>query len=165
MGSHADDDRGLTLPDVATELHPGLWMSGMPQPDWPLQRWGVRLVVSLSEHLPPHAAARYEWGTRGGAHGDGDVMYLHWPFVDGDAPEYPLAELAASTVAAAVQRRLVVLVHCQEGRNRSGLISALAVRTLTGCSGADAVTAVRTARPPALANRAFRDAITSLDPV
>lgn len=53
------------------------------------------------------------------------------------------------------QRRLGrrgILVHCVAGKNRSGLVAALVVRLVNGCTGADAVTWVRTRRPGALTN-------------
>lgn len=152
----------LRLDEVAGEVVPGLWVAGMPEPTWPLVGWGFGVVVSLSEHLPPQAARRFEWGTRGGAAGDGELVFVHWPFEDGDLPRLELAELVAAVVVDAVRRGLRVLVHCQEGRNRSGLVAALAARTLAGCSGAVAVAQVRAARPGMLANRRFAAALEAL---
>jgi protein-tyrosine phosphatase len=145
-----------------TEILPGLYMSGMPEPTWPLEQWGIGLVVSLSEHTPPQAARRFEWGTRGDAKGEGHIVYLHWPIVDGDAPDMAAAAYVAFCAAHAVAVGTNVLVHCQEGRNRSGLIVALAVRQLKGLSGADAIEHVRSLRPIALSNESFVAALELL---
>lgn len=150
------------MEDVAATVAPGLYISGMPSPQWDLDAWGVALVVSLSDHLPPQAARRFEWGTRGDAVGEGRLLFTHWPIEDGDLPELGRLHLVVSLVAAAARSGLRVLVHCQEGRNRSGLVAALVVRELTGCSGARAVEVVRAARPGMLGNRAFADFITPL---
>lgn len=153
-----------SLERYADRVLDGLWVSGMPEPGWDLDGGGVRLVVSLSEHLPPQAARRFEWGTRGGAAGDGRIVFVHWPFEDGPLPEWDACTFATQAVVAAVRQGWTTLVHCQEGRNRSGLIAALAVRELTGCSGADAVATVRAARPGMLSNRAFAQALEQLPP-
>lgn len=160
----ADTVHVLPITECADEIIPGLWMSGMPDPDWDLDGWGIRLVVSLSEHLPPHAARRFEWATSGDAAGDGRIVFLHWPFVDGPLPDRSSCELVAGTVVAALRVGWTVLVHCQEGRNRSGLIVALVVRQIAGCSGADAVELVRSRRY-SLSNREFVAALAQLPPV
>jgi protein-tyrosine phosphatase len=143
----------------ASEVVANLWMSGMPDPGWDLDRCGVRLVVSFSEHLPPHAARRFEWCTRGEASGDGRMLFLHWPFEDGPLPSWDACFFVSQAVAWSVRQGWVTLVHCQEGRNRSGLIAALAVRELARCSGIEAVAAVRAARSGTLSNRAFVEAL------
>lgn len=51
---------------------------------------------------------------------------------------------------------------CEEGRNRSGLVTSLAVRELCRVSGADAVARVRAARGGMLANRTFAAALAGL---
>lgn len=150
------------LPSCADEVHPGLWVSAMPEPDWPLDRWGVSLVVSVSEHLPPQAARRFEWGARGDAHGQGAIVFIHWPFEDGPLPDLGLAELVVMPIVQALHRGRRVLVHCQEGRNRSGLIAALAVHAATGASGAACVEQIRAARAGMLTNRTFFDALVAL---
>jgi len=144
------------------EILPGLWVSAMPQSDWDLEAFGVRLVVTLSDHLPPQAARRYEWGTRGEAAGDGSIVFLHWPIEDGDLPDTTSCDLVVDTVCRFLVRGRPVLVHCNEGRNRSGLVVALAVRQLTGCSGSGAIDAVRSRRSGMLSNRAFVAALEGL---
>jgi protein-tyrosine phosphatase len=152
----------MEIDEVTGLVHPGLRFSGMPGDDWDLAGWGTSLVVSLSDHLPPQAARRFEWGTRGGALGEGSVVFVHWPIEDGDLPDWDRASLVAGTVVNAVKLGLEVLVHCHEGRNRSALVTALALRELTGCSGEDAVAVLRAARPGVLSNSVFADALGAL---
>ena len=146
----------------ASQIVPGLWVSGMPRSDWDLVAEGVDLVISLSEHLPPQAARRFEWHTRGGAAGNGRIVYAHWPIEDGPAPDMVRAQLVAGLASAGVAAGMTVLVHCQEGQNRSGLVAALAVRLMVGCSGQDAVALVRQARRGALRNTAFAAVVQAL---
>lgn len=85
------------------------------------------------------------------------VRYYHLPIADGkDLPSMVgldrLADLAADHIRAG---RGGVLVQCQAGRNRSGLLNALIVRQLNGCTGAEAVAVVRAGRRSALVNPQF----------
>lgn len=152
----------MTLRTCAHQIVDGLWVSAMPAPDWDLDGWGVRLVVTLSEHLPPQAARRFAWATAGGAAGEGRILFVHWPIEDGPIPAWDTCAVVVGTVVDAVGRGWPVLIHCQEGRNRSGLIAALAVRELTGSTGAAAADVVRAARPGMLYNKAFAAALGGL---
>lgn len=136
----------------------------MPEPDWDLDAWGLRLVLTLSDHLPPQAARRFAWGTAGDALERGRIVFWHWPIEDGPLPAWETAAYLADSVAAALALGWPVLIHCQEGRNRSGLLAALVVRTVTGCTGAEAVARVRAARPMCLANETFARALEALGP-
>jgi ADP-ribosyl-[dinitrogen reductase] hydrolase len=80
---------------------------------------------------------------------------VHWPIAERALPGARLLGLVADTAAAAVARGLHVLLHYEEGRNRSGLVTALLLCRLTGCSGAEAMARVRAARPGMLSNRTF----------
>jgi hypothetical protein len=161
--------RADTLPmprDIATlayQVLPDIWISPMPKPDWPLDEWAIGLVVSLSDHLPPQAARRSQWGTRGEAMGDGRIMFLHWPIEDGSLPNATLTHLLVSTITHARRLGLRVLIHCEEGRNRSALIASLVVRQILGVTGQEAVVVVRAARPGALTNRTFAKELALLE--
>lgn len=61
----------------------------------------------------------------------------------------------ARTAARGIEDGEVVLTMCNAGRNRSGLLSALIVRELTGLPGAAAMAVVRQHRPNAIANPHF----------
>lgn len=60
---------------------------------------------------------------------------------------FQLAEGMAGLVAEDVRRGRRVLVTCAEGRNRSTLVAAIALRRLTGLSGKEAMSVVKIARP------------------
>ncbi len=72
------------------------------------------------------------------------------------AREAGLATKAAIELAALHRRGKRLLVTCAQGRNRSGLVSALTIRLLTGCTGRTAADHVRVVRPNSLTNPWFR---------
>jgi hypothetical protein len=92
----------------------------------------------------------------------GVVEYVHRPFSDGRTNDMDAIHDTAALVAQAMQNARPVLVHCAAGVNRSGLISALAVREFTGCSGAEAIARVRRGRPGALTNPYFCEYLAGL---
>lgn len=69
------------------------------------------------------------------------------------------ARRLAVDLARRVRKGENVLITCNHGRNRSGLVAALTFRQLSGCSGAEACTHVKLARNspfgPALTNPGF----------
>lgn len=87
------------------------------------------------------------------------VEVIHAGFDDsGRMPtrgEIAVAKTASEVVADRVARGRRVLVTCWMGLNRSGLVTALALRHLTGMSGADALALVREKRLGALRNDHF----------
>ena len=62
---------------------------------------------------------------------------------------------AAELVVDHVRAGRNVLVTCMAGQNRSGIVSAMAVSLLTGCTGQEAVDLVSRQRPHALNNSTF----------
>ena len=66
---------------------------------------------------------------------------------------------AGHLVAERVKAGKNVLVTCAAGQNRSGIVTALAMRELTGLKGSAIVEHVRKARPLALNNPGFVDYI------
>lgn len=92
--------------------------------------------------------------------------YVHVPLPDGKVTPMVAREveaLAARVVSNLYQRK-PVLVHCHAGRNRSGLITALAVKSYLGVSGTEAINIVRLGRPRALANEHFVRYLTGEGP-
>lgn len=96
-----------------------------------------------------------------GALGAAGGTYLFLPMADGKKIP-PQAEPLARELARRIRAGEKVLVHCRAGRNRSGLVTALTVRNLLGCSGADALAHVQERRPRALANEHFATYLRSL---
>jgi protein-tyrosine phosphatase len=85
--------------------------------------------------------------------------YEHASMPDGQLTETAgkLVSMLAERAVAEIQDGGTVLVHCWGGRNRSGLVSALALRRLQGITGAEAVKAVKAVRAGALVNQYFVD--------
>jgi hypothetical protein len=77
-----------------------------------------------------------------------------------------IAHAAADQVARTVMLGRRSLVTCLAGRNRSGLVSALALHMLTGCGGRTAKNVVRKNRlgAAALTNRDFNSVLDRIPP-
>ena len=119
-----------------------------------LDGWGF--VVSSAAEVPPPDF-----------YGDKRAIHLMLDDVETDWAHDPAWCRAVLTVAGIVAERVSagqgpVLVACHMGHNRSGLITALALRHL-GMDAREAVRAVRAARgPDALSNPSFVDAVLHL---
>ena len=84
------------------------------------------------------------------------ILYMFWPIEDQpQLPDVQVMNVLVDTIVRLIQLGHKVLVHCHKGKSRSGMINALVVRQLKGCSGADAVDLVRKHRPGALGNQVF----------
>ncbi len=81
--------------------------------------------------------------------------YIHIPLADGRVKESVVILEAAKRVGDIIEGGGKTLVHCQAGRNRSSLFSALLVVRLLGIPGKEAVALLRQKRPNALANEHF----------
>jgi protein-tyrosine phosphatase len=129
----------------ANEVHPGLWVGALPPEGYAVRRAGFDAVVLC--------ARQYQDGHYEGVH------VLRCPLDDGGVPLVPVqwdrAVDAARKVAGAVKRGARVLVTCQMGINRSALVAALALRMLTGWSGAVCRMTVQMGRPGSLGNQGF----------
>lgn len=68
-------------------------------------------------------------------------------------------EEAADFVKDCVARRIPVLVACQQGKNRSALVTAAALHFLTNCSGLQAYHELKVASPRTFSNPYFANAI------
>lgn len=108
-----------------------------------LRAQGIDAVVCLLNAEDPLVANEYA------------ENYHHVPLSDGKRVNQPGITYAVGLVVAHLALGRRVLVHCLQGRNRSGLIAGLALRKFHGLSGLDALTQVRLARPNALYNPAF----------
>lgn len=147
------DDAWFTLPDIApTQIRPGLWVGGTADHDtignaagpahYKPSSFPFDLVVTLFADAQPAP-----W----------EVEEIRYGFPDADLTEAAIERCL--TYAAYADQRWTdgarVLVRCQQGLNRSGLVAALILMS-HGHSGADAVELLRAARGPLmLCNEAF----------
>jgi protein-tyrosine phosphatase len=121
-------------PWPATEILPGLWQSGHPQPG---QRWDA--VIDLDTTTPPLQEV---------------ACYVHWPIEDGPPPDPVMLVALADLVRDLRRAGKQVLVHCAGGINRSGLLAA-ASPIRDGASPGEAIRTVRSRRPGTLTNQQF----------
>jgi protein-tyrosine phosphatase len=139
--------------DRPTEILSGkLWISGCPiDYEW-LRNQRIDLVVDVADpelRLEPDRLR--------------PIVYCKQALVDGpELPEPAITERLVQDVVTAVREGKRVLVACAGGRNRSGLIVALAVREILGCSGYEALQLVQSRRENALNNVTFAEHLTSL---
>jgi hypothetical protein len=134
---------------------PGLWQgSAPPEGPWVREAGFTTLVLCAMEYQPrvllPFPC----------------VETVYAPNDDSGGPltreQLELAERAARIVAQRLRQRGKVLVTCMQGRNRSGLVSALALHKLLGVSGRRAMHIVQEARRGALVNPQFCDVLAQL---
>ena len=133
---------------ASTEVVPGLWQGGTDD-DWPHGipllpdgRFVFDVVVTLFEDAPPVPE---------------DVEEFRWHINDADLLDEDIPHLRR--IAEAAHERWTegssVLVRCQAGINRSGLMTALIIMQ-DGITAKAAIQAVREARGPmALSNPSF----------
>lgn len=122
-----DEDDWLRPLQPLNEIRPGLWMGGMPK------------------HLPDHIVAVVD--CCGGMYAiPPHVIYVRAMFEDSTThiPDRAWLESIADTVLA-LSRLGPVLVHCQAGLNRSGIVVALALMR-DGMSSNEAVALIRRQR-------------------
>lgn len=127
----------------ADRVAPKLWMGSAPPTDRALADRGFDVVVLAAKEYQPH-------GFRG-------IEVIRVPMDDAQLSDREAwaAYDAASQVVAHLRAGRRVLVTCMMGLNRSGLITALALKGL-GVPEQRAIAMVRGARGPrALHNRSF----------
>ena len=109
-----------------------------------LDNYGITAIVNLWHTADPRFEGSVRW-------------YAHNSLPDGRIYDRAaeVVENLSIRVADEIAKGGVVLVHCWGGRNRSGLVSALALTRLQGITGAEAVRAVRGVRRGALVNQHF----------
>lgn len=140
----------------AHKILTNLYQGGMPPPGDSLKQAGIDvLVLCAREHQD---AAAYEGIEVILAPGDDDVHPQRLTrFIDG-------WKKAGHLMAERVKSGSNVLVTCMAGQNRSGLVTALAIRELTGLPGGEIVDHIQRSRPFALNNETFVRYILSCFP-
>ena len=101
------------------------------------------LVIDLQEFPQPDPPA------------NASITYIRWPIEDGPLPDVLMLATLKRAASAYIHRGGHVVTMCAQGRNRSGLVSALIVMQLRACNGREAVRIVRAKVPEALSNSAF----------
>jgi protein-tyrosine phosphatase len=111
-----------------------------------LHRNNVKLVLNVSTVID------FSFGQPGQR---GGIKYCHIPLVD--RPYVPESDVRGlvQIVVEEVLRGKSVLIHCNQGCNRSPLIAILAIIKLTGCEPIEAIRRAREIRPGVLRNEAF----------
>ena len=137
----------------ATLIVPGLYQGSMPISGFALKNKGIdTLVLCAKEYQPPSVIFPA-------------VKVIHAPNDDSGSPltsdEKRIALAAADVVAKDVANGKNVLVTCMQGRNRSGLVVAIAIVKLTGMSGKSTVKLIKKLRTNALTNPSFCDFLES----
>jgi protein-tyrosine phosphatase len=130
----------------ATCIGPRLYQGSAPNSGSALRNARFTLVVLCAKEYQP-SSERFP-----------GVHVLHVPFDDSLTPsigELRAAAAAADTVAREIRNGGRVLVTCMAGRNRSGLVTAMALVALNGWTGDQAARHIQALRPNALTNTAF----------
>ncbi|HTS03415.1 MAG TPA: dual specificity protein phosphatase [Thermoanaerobaculia bacterium] len=140
----------------ASEICPRLWVGSFPATGWTLADAGFdTLALCACDHQPP-------------THHFPGVEVARIDLIDDGSPitshHFTEAMHLARALAHRVRAGSNVLCTCRHGRNRSGLVAALALAFLTGCPGHRAVEIVRERRRspygPALTNDGFVRALS-----
>lgn len=129
-----------------SEIVPGLYQGSIYTSSGSWQQHSITVVVDLAADMDAGLSVYDRCG-----------LYVFWPITDGPIPEAATVRTLAEFVLRLMREGHKVLVRCQAGHNRSGLVTAR-VLIADGWSPADAVSKVRDARGPlALTNRVFVD--------
>lgn len=107
-----------------------------------LQQHNIDVVVSLVDFDPDMPDICY---------------YIHSQQPDSHNIDFQCMQEIATEVSAWLDNGFSALVHCNGGRNRSGLLNSLIVMQQFGCSGKEALEYVRKMRPNAVATPAFEE--------
>lgn len=144
------------MPYTANKMHERLFQGGFPPGGDGLKLAGIDvLVLCAREHQDE---SFYEGIEVIKAPGDDDPRPQRLArFIDG-------WKLAGHMVAERVKAGKTVLVTCMAGLNRSGMVTSLALRELTGWSGKKIVEHVQESRASALCNDTFAQYIIDTFP-
>jgi hypothetical protein len=128
----------LPIPIECSEIVPNLYMGSRPPPGPWIMRNGFRaLVLAACDFQPPSTSYP-------------GVDIARIPLQDEENSLSPQQALVVTRLSRILSKRIrardKVLVTCNQGRNRSGLVTALILTSLTGMSGLEAVLQVKAKR-------------------
>jgi protein-tyrosine phosphatase len=146
------DDPDLVADPPSPILGEKLWLSGLPDDLTWAHAHGIDVVVDVADPGPEPDRSQLA-----------GIEYHKHALVDGDVPAARDLDRLVGRVVAAVRDGRRVLVHCTMGRNRSGLVTVLAVRELLGIGGSAALAWVRARRRRTVNNAAFAAYVEELD--
>ncbi len=134
----------------------GIWQGAAPPTGPELYRLGFGMVVLCAMEYQPGPAQTAFPGV--------EVVYAPNDDTFGGVTQEQLAGAlkAARQVKQAVLAGKRVLVTCRMGKNRSGLVSALAMHMLTGMPGLSCIRQIQNKRKGAMRNPAFNEAVGRL---
>lgn len=115
----------------ADEILPGLWMGDFGSR---LDAGNIDLVINLAQADDQFSEP----------FGKGN---MHWEIADGPLPDMGKMQSFVNIVTEALCEGETVLIHCNAGVNRSGLLTALVVREMENLTGIEALELVRSRRP------------------
>ncbi len=137
----------MSIQSRYSEIEPGLWIGACPGGESPLFAQAILNLFGLTAYDVRCAAYREE------------------RLLDLDVPDEAVLESLVDWVHEQREQGRTVLVHCQEGRNRSALVVALYLKHHRDMRAADAIQLIREKRgSSALYNGAFVRYLHSLDP-
>lgn len=142
------------IPPFTSKITENLYQGGQPLNGDILARCGCDIVVfCASEYQPP------------GIDYPG-VNIIYCPFDDSEDPMDPhqMDKIldTALQIASLVNMGKSVLTTCMQGRNRSGLVNALALHYINNVSADEAINTIKSNRPNALTNKYFNFLIKKL---
>ncbi len=89
-------------------------------------------------------------------------IYLKWTIEDAGLPDLDILKIVASFgYNLAYEKKMKVLVHCEQGINRASLLNGV-ILWMNGMSGKDIVNYIRSKRPGALFNKNFVNYLENL---
>lgn len=138
----------------ANRILPGLYQGSRARRGPALKLAGFDALVLCAEEYQPHAREF-----------PGLVVY-HAPLDDHTDritdDEWLRIINAAEFAMSNIHHGRRVLVTCQMGWNRSGIVNGVTVMMLTGCKAQDAVRQIRSKRRKGLSNRSFAEQLNVL---
>jgi hypothetical protein len=142
----------------ANEIAPGLWMGSAPPRGRALSRAGFYvLTLTAIEHQPSAEHFPGVLVARAALIDDGTAI---------TSSQWEEVLSLSGHLARATRHGKCVLVTCAQGRNRSGLVTALTLARMTGCDGRAATRVVQERRRspfgPALTNIEYCKALRGI---